>query len=114
MNLSLLSIARAVEQERGVPIAAAIERDFANYIYHTLAHQAHVPRREFREFYEQLGAQGLNKYLSYHAWYWAIRIFGANRLDRAFQLVRRVLGHTPNLSAFTRGGNRARALARTE
>ncbi|HEU4990666.1 MAG TPA: glycosyltransferase family 2 protein [Gemmatimonadaceae bacterium] len=114
MNQSLLSIARAVEQERGVPIAAAIERDFAHYIYHTLAHQAHVPRREFKEFYKALGKQGLNKYPSYHAWYWAIRIFGADNLDRLFQLVRRVLGHTPNLSAFTRGGRRGHLASRTE
>lgn len=102
MNQSLLSIARAVERERGVPIAAAVERDFANYIYHTLAHQAHVPRREFREFYRRLGAQGLDRYWSFHAWYWAISIFGANNLDRAFQFIRRVVGHTPNLTRAAR------------
>lgn len=102
MTAGLMAIARAVEAERGVRIAREIERDYANYSYHTLAHQAHVPRAEFRQFYKALGAQGFSKYPTYHAWYWAISLFGAKNVDRVIQLVRRTLGHTPNLSRFAR------------
>lgn len=80
----------------------AIERDFANYIFHTLAHQAHVPRAEFRQFHRDLGALGLGKYWQFHAWSWAITIFGAPMLERFFGLVRRVLGRTPNLTRAAR------------
>jgi glycosyltransferase involved in cell wall biosynthesis len=98
MIRSLLAIARD-----GAPNCYdAIERDYANYIYHTLAHQAHVPRAEFRKFHRALGALGLGKYWAFHAWYWAVALFGAGRLDRLFQLIRRAVGHTPNLTRAAR------------
>ncbi len=98
MIRSLLAIAR-----EGAPDCYdAIERDYANYIYHTLAHQAHVPRGEFREFHRALGALGLGKHWTFHAWYWAITLLGAANLDRLFQIVRRTVGHTPNLTRAAR------------
>lgn len=98
MIRSLLAIAR-----EGAPECYAdIERDYANYIYHTLAHQAHVPRAEFRRFYHALGQLGLGKYWSFHAWYWAISLVGAANLDRLFQVIRRTVGHTPNLTRAAR------------
>jgi len=99
---ALMKIARAVEAERGVKISDAIERDFANYIYHTLAHQAHEPWPVFRKFYKDLGAQGFDKYPQYHAWFWAIALLGAPNVDRVIQFLRRTLGHTPNLTSFAR------------
>ncbi|MBM3854117.1 MAG: glycosyltransferase family 2 protein [Verrucomicrobia bacterium] len=98
MIRSLLAIARD-----GAPDCyAAIERDYANYIYHTLAHQAHVPRAEFRAFHRELGALGLARHWPFHAWYWAIVLLGAKRLDAFFQVVRRTVGHTPNLTRAAR------------
>ncbi len=114
MTTGLMAIARAVEAERGVPIAKEIERDYANYSYHTLAHQAHVPRAEFRQFYKDLGALGFDKYWTFHAWYRAISLLGAKNVDRIIQLVRRTLGHTPNLSAFTRAGRAEISARRAE
>ncbi|MDA1082512.1 MAG: glycosyltransferase family 2 protein [Gemmatimonadetes bacterium] len=103
---ALMKIARAVESERGVPIGDAVERDFANYIYHTLAHQAHEPWPVFKKFYCDLGAQGFNKYAAYHAWFWAIALLGAPNLNRVIQVVRRLIGHTPNLTSFARGASK--------
>lgn len=98
MTRNLLAIARD-----GAPDCYdAIERDYANYIYHTLSHQAHVPRAEFREFHRTLGALGLGKYWAFHAWYWAIVILGAHNLDRLFLFIRRAVGHTPNLTRAAR------------
>lgn len=98
MIRSLLAIAR-----EGAPDCYdAIERDYANYIFHTLAHQAHVPRAEFRAFYRELGALGLARYWPFHAWYWAISLFGADNLDSVFRFVRRAVGHTPNLTRAAR------------
>lgn len=98
MIRNLLAIAR-----EGAPDCYdAIERDYANYIFHTLAHQARVPRAEFRAFHQALGELGLARHWPFHAWYWAITLFGAENLDRIFQVVRRTVGHTPNLSRSAR------------
>lgn len=97
---SLMAIAEAVEQERGVAVAAKIRRDFANYMYPTIAHQAHEPWPVFYRFYRDLGALGFNRYPAFHAWFWTIAVLGARNVDRTIQWVRRTLGHTPNLSRF--------------
>ncbi|MEP6762758.1 MAG: glycosyltransferase family 2 protein [Gemmatimonadaceae bacterium] len=102
MIRSLMSIAEAVERERGIAIAEAIRKDFANYMYPTIAHQAHVSRREFYKFYRDLGALGFNRYAMFHFWFWSIAIVGAERVDRVIQFVRKRLGHTPNLTRAAR------------
>ena len=79
-----------------------IERDYANHMFPTFAHQAHISRAEFRDFYHTLAALGLGKYRTFHMWYWAVRLVGARNLDAAFQLVRKTLGHTPNLTRAAR------------
>ncbi|OYV72611.1 MAG: hypothetical protein B7Z72_04395 [Gemmatimonadetes bacterium 21-71-4] len=102
MTGALMAIARAVDTERNVRIAGQIERDYANYSYHTLAHQAHEPWPVFKKFYKDLGRLGFDKYAAYHAWFWAIAIFGAKNVDRGIQFIRRMLGYTPNLSSFAK------------
>ncbi len=97
---SLMAIAEAVERERGVKVAGKIRRDFANYMYPTIAHQAHEPWPVFYKFYRDLGRLGFNSYLAFHAWFWAVAILGAGNVDRMIQWIRRTLGHTPNLSRF--------------
>lgn len=104
---ALLDIARAVEMECHVQVAAAIERDFANYIYHTLAHQAHEPWPVFHQFYKDLGRLGFSKYPQYHAWFWAITLLGVPNVNRVIQAIRRVLGHTPNLTSFAKAGRKS-------
>jgi O-antigen biosynthesis alpha-1,2-rahmnosyltransferase len=102
MIRNLLAIAADVEQRRGVPVAALIEHDFANYIYPTIAHQAHEPWPVFYQFYKDLGKLGLRRYLSFHCWFWAVALLGAGNVDRVLQAVRRMFGHTPNLTRYVR------------
>jgi glycosyltransferase involved in cell wall biosynthesis len=102
MIRNLLEIARAVDRERGVRIVPFIERDFANYIYHTIAHQAHEPWPSFYKFYRDLGKLGLSRYAAFHFWFWCVATFGAPNVDRVIQTIRRTLGHTPNLTRFAR------------
>ena len=102
MIRSLMSIAEAVERERGVPILKAIRQDYANFMYPTIAHQAHEPWPVFYKFYRDLGAMGFNRYAMFHCWFWSIAILGAPRVNRAIQFVRKKLGHTPNLTRAAR------------
>ena len=98
MLRSLLAIADDVSQSRGVPFAKALRADYAHYIYPTLAHQADVPWRVFWRFYRDLGALGLDRFISFHAWFWLIAVVGAPRVERVIQWIRRRVGHTPNLT----------------
>lgn len=98
----LMRIAEALEKERGVKIADLIHRDFGNYMYHTIKHQAHQPWPVFYKFYRDLGAMGFNRYAMYHFWFWSVAALGAKRVDGVVQFVRRKVGHTPNLSKFVR------------
>lgn len=102
MLTSLLQIAESVEAERGLPVAAAIRRDFGNYIYPSLRHQAHEPWRAFYRYYRDLGALGFDRNPMFHLWFWSIALLGPQRMDRMIHLVRRRLGHTPNLSRVAR------------
>ena len=98
MIRSLFAIADAAAAERGVPFATAVRRDFANYAYPTLAHQAHEPWPVYWRFYRDLGALGLDRYLSFHFWFWTINALGASNVDRVIQFIRMRLGYTPNLT----------------
>ena len=102
MIRSLMSIAEAVQQERGVTIAEHIRHDFANFMYPTIAHQAHEPFRVFWKFYRDLGAMKFDRYPMFHFWFWSVSILGPTRVDRLIQLVRKTLGHTPNLTRAAR------------
>jgi glycosyltransferase involved in cell wall biosynthesis len=106
MIRSLFAIADSVAAERGVPFAAAVRRDFANYSYPTLAHQAHEPWLVFWRFYRDLGALGLDRYLAFHFWFWLIAAFGATNVDHVIQFIRRRLGYTPNLTRAARPTSR--------
>jgi glycosyltransferase involved in cell wall biosynthesis len=98
----LMAIAEAVEQERGVKIAELIRRDHGNYMYPTIAHQAHQPWPVFFKFYRDIGRMGFDRYPLFHVWFWSVALVGPRNVDRALQAVRRHVGHTPNLSRFAR------------
>jgi len=102
MIRSLMSIAEAVEKERGVQILEVVRRDFANFMFPTLRHQAHESWPVFWKFYRDLGAMKFDRYFMFHFWFWSIATLGANRVDWFIQVVRRTLGHTPNLTRAAR------------
>jgi glycosyltransferase involved in cell wall biosynthesis len=98
----LLQIAKAVEEARGVPIYRAIHRDFGNYMYHTIKHQAHQPFPVFFRFYRDLAKMGFDRNPLFHAWFWSVALLGAKRVDAVAQWIRKKLGYTPNLTRFAR------------
>lgn len=102
MVASLLRIAEGVEQERGLAVAAAVRRDLGTYMYPTLRRHAHEPWRVFFRFYRDLWRLGFGSNPFFHLWFWSLATVGAARLDAALRVVRRVLGHTPDLSRLTR------------
>lgn len=102
MIRSLMGIAAAVQEERNVQIVEHIRSDFANFMYPTIAHQAHEPWRVFWKFYRDLGAMKFDRYPMFHFWFWSIAILGAHRVDVLIQFVRKRLGHTPNLTRAAR------------
>ncbi|MDQ6612226.1 MAG: glycosyltransferase [Gemmatimonadota bacterium] len=102
MIRSLMAIAEAVEKERGVPIMKEIRSDYANFMYPTIAHQAHEPWPVFYRFYRDLGHMRFDRYPMFHFWFWTIALLGAPRVNRVIQFVRRRLGHTPNLTRAAR------------
>jgi abequosyltransferase len=99
---SLLAIADDVGKAHGLPFAEKFKRDYAHYMYPTIAHQAHQPWRVLWRFYRDLGALGFDRYISFHMWFWVVALFGAERVDRMIQRIRQRVGHTPNLTRAAR------------
>ena len=97
-----LEIAEALEKKFGIPIAADVRRDYANHAYPVLSGQAHLPWREFYRYYRDIAALGLGRYPMYHAWFWAISVMGVKNVDALLQRVRKIAGHTPNLTRLAR------------
>jgi hypothetical protein len=109
MVASLMRIAETVQRERHVDIVEHVRRDFANHMYPTIARQAQQPWPVFYQFYRDLGRQGFSRYPQYHAWFWAVAIFGPDALQWTFQQIRRVFGYSPNLTRFTQPRHQATA-----
>lgn len=97
-----LQIAQALEEKWGIPLMADIRRDFANYAYPVFAGQAHVGFKRFFQYYRDLGRLGLNSFITFHSWFWVIVVLGAKNVERVLELIRRSVGHTPNLSRTAR------------
>lgn len=102
MIASLFEIAQAVERERGITFVRDLRRDFANYMFPTFAHQSQQPWTVLWRFYRDLGHMGFDRYPMFHVWFWCISFIGAARTDAVIQLIRRRLGHTPNLTRAAR------------
>lgn len=104
-----LEIAEALEKKWGIPLMDELRRDYANYAFAMFSGQAHIKWRDFYNYYRELGAMGLSKYFSFHAWFWAISVLGAKNIDRTLQAIRKRVGHTPNISRATRAARRSAA-----
>ncbi len=102
-----LEIAEALEKKFGVPLMDDLRRDYANYSYPIFSGQAHIPWKEFYKYYRDMGALGLNRYATYHVWFWGISLFGVKNVDRLLQVVRKRVGHTPNITRSVRTAARA-------
>ncbi len=95
----LFTIAAGVEQHSGLAgIAAEIRADFGRYSYHTLKVFALRSRGELWEAYRAFGRLGFDRSAWFHAWFAGLLLVGARGLEALIQSLRRVIGHTPNLT----------------
>lgn len=102
----MLDIARAVELGRGVPVYRRIVSDIANYSYPILAVQASKPLSVFMGYWWSLARMGFGRSLLFHLYFSSLVLFGAKRSDALIAMIKRRVGHTPNLGALF-GGKKA-------
>jgi glycosyltransferase involved in cell wall biosynthesis len=106
-------IAKAIERERGIPLLDDLLRDYANYAFPQAAMHSKRPLREYYEFYRRLGALGLGRYASFHAWFIGVRLLGSRNVERLLDLVRRIAGYTPNITRAIRAPRQPAPTQRT-
>lgn len=99
----MLDIAASVERKRNVRIYRRIVADIANYSYPILSIQAAKPLSEFVGYWWQLAQMGFGRYPLFHAYFLALVVFGAARVDGWITAIKRRAGHTPNLGRLFRG-----------
>jgi abequosyltransferase len=99
----MLDIAASVERKRNVSIYRRIVADIANYSYPILSIQASKPLSEFVGYWWGLAKMGFGRYPLFHAYFLALLVLGAPRVDRLIAAIKRRIGHTPNLGNLFRG-----------
>lgn len=99
----MLTIAAAVERRRNVLIYRRIVADIANYSYHVLSIQASRPLAQFSGYWWRLAQMGFGRHALFHAYFLALVLFGAQRVDRWIGFIKRRTGHTPTLGKLFRG-----------
>ena len=95
----MLDIAAAIEQERRISVYRRIVADIATYSYPILSIQAHRPLGIFIRYWWRLALMGFGRYTVFHAYFLALTIFGAPRMDRIIGFLKRRIGHTPNMGS---------------
>lgn len=100
---ALFAIADGVEGTTKLAgLARDIRADFGRYSYHTLRVFADRSRRELWEAYRAFGRIGFAASPWYHLWFVALMLVGLRTMESLIQGVRRVVGHTPNLTEAAR------------
>lgn len=104
--MGMLKIAQYVGQQRGLPIYYPILHDIANYSYPLLSIQARQPLLVFLGYGWSLARMGLGRYPLFWAYWLAILLLGAGRVDGLIRWVKRRLGRTPVLGKVYQGTHR--------
>jgi glycosyltransferase involved in cell wall biosynthesis len=99
----MLSIATAVERERGIPIRRRIVQDIANYSYPILAIQRHRPMWLFVRYWLSLSRLGFGRHALFHVYFIALLLFGTKWTEAIIVLIKRRLGYTPALGSISKG-----------
>ncbi len=101
----MLEIAKYVEDRREVKIYRPILRDLSNYAYPILSVQADKPVSKFFGYYFSLIRLGFGRQLLFHAYFFAILLFGTKRMESMIAWIKSKIGHTPVIGSVYMGKN---------
>lgn len=93
----MLDIAAAVGKNRPGGVYQRILADIAAYSYPILSIQANRSPGVFIRYWWRLALMGFGRYALFHAYFLSLMTLGAARMDRLIGLLKRRIGHTPNL-----------------
>lgn len=102
----MLDIACSVERNRRIPVYTHIVSDIANYSYTVLSVQASKPFIIFARYWWSLGRMGFGRSPLFHLYFISLLLLGAKRSDALIGMIKRQVGHTPNLGLLF-GGEKA-------
>lgn len=99
----MLDIAAWVETNRQQPVYDHILKDIANYSYPIIAIQSRRPLPVFAKYAYRLARLGFWKSGMFFAYFFAILLLGASRVEALIRFIKQRLGHTPTIGAVYRG-----------
>ena len=103
MMKGFLEIARDVETTRGVRITDAIERDLANYSFPFVVIQRSQGLGVFLRYVRDLGRLGYGRHFMFWVYATVVTLVPEGLLWGAMRIVKRALGHTPNIGRVSAG-----------
>ena len=92
-----LSIIRDLKETKGIDVVEDVIHDYANYFYPYIKDQLNLPLGEFYRLYRGYGRMGFAKYPLFHFYFALAYLLGEKNFDALTTVVRRSLGHTPQL-----------------
>lgn len=91
-------VAGYLDKVHGTHITERVRTDLSKYSYPFLSIQRKRGVKEFLEYARRLDLEfGLGKTTYFHLYKWGLVIFGEYWCDRLIVMVKRAVGHTPNL-----------------
>jgi len=95
-----LSIIRNLKETRGIDVVEDVIHDYANYFYPYIKDQLALPLGEFYRLYRDYGRMGFARYPLFHVYFFVGYVLGEKGFDALTAVVRKRLGHTPQLGKF--------------
>ena len=92
-----LSIIRDLKETREIDVVDDVIHDYANYFYPYIKDQLNLPLGEFYRLYRGYSRMGFAKYPLFHLYFVLAYVLGEKRFDALTRVVRKRLGHTPQL-----------------
>jgi hypothetical protein len=96
-----LSIIRDLKETRGIDVVEDVIHDYANYFYPYIKDQLNLPLGEFYALYRGYGRMGFAKYPLFHLYFVLAYALGEKKFDALTRVVRKRLGHTPQLGSLS-------------
>jgi len=92
-----LSIVRSLRETRGIDVVEDVTHDYANYFYPYIKDQLNLPLKDYYQLYRGYGRMGFAKYPLFHFYFLLGYLLGEKRVDALAHVIRRRLGHTPQI-----------------